>query len=146
MVLRDGPCHVLDLAARKAFWQLCRQDVVRYAALRSISVSPGNYLFCALVESVQGILKVLEESALQIVAQRMADNRRDEQFSDNLLGMDEVVQLFDRSDREALSQEQKKRQQAKQWPCRNSKVSLSWQGRGQVLQTKGRRLTSPSQP
>ena len=106
-MLRDGPAHPLVLAAKAAFWQMSRGEIIRFAALKGVHVEGGSSLFTTVLQAVMGVLKCPQERALEITSTRMATEKNSEWCAEQLLNMDEAVELIDHNDKEVYKQANK---------------------------------------
>ena len=107
VVATIAPQNPITLAAKKAFWDLPRSEIIRFSKLKKVDISSGASLFQTLMEAVMGILKVDEVRAMKIVARRLPHDKNQLHFSDYLLGMDSGIELIVYHDKQQVQDEQK---------------------------------------
>lgn len=107
-VLTEEPKDIRQVAAKQAFWSLTKPTLHSLADYWQIHVPEGADLFGTLYAMVQNCLGVSDEEAIRVVSQRLASQEQKLTFSDEMADIDEVMEVFDRPDRAAIQQEQKK--------------------------------------
>ena len=100
MVVKDGPQHGLVAAARDAFWDMSRAEVIKFVAIKGVDVPGGASLFINLFVSIQQRLKVDGHAALDYV-------RISQHFADHLTHVDAANELVDVQDTQQVLDDQK---------------------------------------
>ena len=110
--LCDGPEEsLLKVAARAAFWGLSKSQVQRFGGLVGCD-TPSSMSFPNVLHLV--ISKVLglsgaggNQSAADIISQRLADREQSCEFADTLIGADETYDVMSKPDVDKLQEERK---------------------------------------
>lgn len=137
-VLDREPLPVLHTMAHKAFWNMPRSDIVRFAALGGVVINEAASLCDSVLQAVQGILNVSDDQALDIVSQRVGQNDLPETWASTILEVDEAAQVLERSDMDLVVAEQ--REVAR---CRNAEASFVQAYRQRRFDAAARATTRP---
>lgn len=107
-VLTEEPQDIRLVAARRAFWSLTKATIQGLAAHWGIRIGEGADLFGTLFATVQGCLGGSDGETMRVVSQRLASQEQALTFSEEMSGIDEVMEVFERPDRASIEQERKK--------------------------------------
>ena len=71
-VAEVGPCPILEVACRQAFWNLSKTVVFYFASLAADAVSTEDYVCTVLFKVIQGIAKLCDSKVLDLLQSRLS--------------------------------------------------------------------------
>ena len=97
-----------ELAARSAWWHLGISDLHNIAKYLKADVKKSDSLFQCLLQLAMHVLKCSEKEAMDIISQRLVQMQAKNDFSQELLDIDEAVNCLEKNDMEEVSKQQSK--------------------------------------
>jgi len=95
---------LVQIAARQACWHLGASTLYMLAKASDIEMPAGMSLFDAVCQLVQQVLGASDVETLEVVAARLAASN--EEWSNELLELDEAIDLLDHDDKADCKQQQ----------------------------------------
>lgn len=99
--------QVKEVAAREAFWELSRTELMSFAEEWDISIDSGESLMGVLFTMVKAITEVPDMDVMDIIHKRLARASQPSDWTSEILEIDEALQCVDRQDQELIVQEKK---------------------------------------
>jgi hypothetical protein len=105
-ICNGKPMPLVEVMADNAFFIMGIPDIVQWSSLRLIVIGKGISLVDALVTSLMGILKCTLAQAIDRIAIRLGTLDEGSYWCQELLGIDDAVDVVERSDAKLIAQEQ----------------------------------------
>lgn len=129
-----APMPLLTVAAECAFWDIERSTLVRLGGFVGAHIEPSMSLFDVVTGLIKHALpEATDERVITIMKQRVAMLSRKNEWTDDLLEVDEAAELLQPGDVKQLRTEQKA---ARETQAETQKFKACYKERAKVIATK----------